>query len=578
MAKLTDLTALTTIDNADLLMAVDVSDTTMAASGTNKKITYANLKAGLTGTGDVTGPASSTDNALARFDSTTGKVIQNSGSTLTDSDVLTTGAIRTGSTGTTSLLITDGDSISADGIWQSYVTTTETFSIVNVAVSGRTLQQMQEASFLSVDKATSTKNRRNVVTIFGGTNNFFFGQTLEETYNSLLAYCAARRKAGLKVIVVTMMSRTGTGAGGATLDSFKNSYNTLIRANWSQFADGMADVAANANLGADGAYANTTYFYDGIHPTTAGYAIIGPIIATAVNRLTDGYTNLPARSVIQNNSSLLGETTTTGSFREMTTIDSTNRLRLGSVGGGDDTYTNGGMQILGGMVNPGGNGGFELEYVSGTAIAYVTALNRTTYGWVNMVIRGLNLTLQADGVTKAVVSSTGVDVTALTINSVAVPTISSTNTLTNKTISGTANTVTATFNGCRAYKSGVQSIGTTLTALTFDTESYDTNTYHDNVTNNTRFTVPTTGYYRLTGLLNTDANAVARVGLRVNGSTYIGTVAAGNAGASIEGGVLITTEYSLTAGDYVELMGYFGTTQNTKVGLNGTTFSIQYLG
>ncbi len=39
--------------------------------------------------GDVTGPASSTDNALARFDSTTGKIIQNSNATLTDNGALT---------------------------------------------------------------------------------------------------------------------------------------------------------------------------------------------------------------------------------------------------------------------------------------------------------------------------------------------------------------------------------------------------------------------------------------------------------------------------------------------------------
>jgi hypothetical protein len=39
------------------------------------------------GGGDVTGPASSTDNAIARFDSTTGKIIQNSGITIDDSNV-----------------------------------------------------------------------------------------------------------------------------------------------------------------------------------------------------------------------------------------------------------------------------------------------------------------------------------------------------------------------------------------------------------------------------------------------------------------------------------------------------------
>lgn len=40
------------------------------------------------GSGDVVGPASATDNAIARFDSTTGKLLQNSGVTINDSDDL----------------------------------------------------------------------------------------------------------------------------------------------------------------------------------------------------------------------------------------------------------------------------------------------------------------------------------------------------------------------------------------------------------------------------------------------------------------------------------------------------------
>ena len=40
--------------------------------------------------GDVVGPASSTDNAIVRFDSTTGKLVQNSGVTISDANLLTT--------------------------------------------------------------------------------------------------------------------------------------------------------------------------------------------------------------------------------------------------------------------------------------------------------------------------------------------------------------------------------------------------------------------------------------------------------------------------------------------------------
>ena len=46
---------------------------------------------GGSGGGDVTGPASSTDNAVARFDSTTGKIIQNSGVVINDSGEVTVG-------------------------------------------------------------------------------------------------------------------------------------------------------------------------------------------------------------------------------------------------------------------------------------------------------------------------------------------------------------------------------------------------------------------------------------------------------------------------------------------------------
>lgn len=44
-----------------------------------------------TGTGDVVGPASSTDNAVVRFDSTTGKLIQNSTATLSDAGAFAAG-------------------------------------------------------------------------------------------------------------------------------------------------------------------------------------------------------------------------------------------------------------------------------------------------------------------------------------------------------------------------------------------------------------------------------------------------------------------------------------------------------
>lgn len=121
--RISDLTANTAPDTADKFPHVDVSDTSEAATGTTKYATGANVTKALspmvgdsgsggtkglapapasgdtaagkflkadgtwatpTGAGDVVGPGSATDNAIARFDSTTGKLIQNSAMTCAD--------------------------------------------------------------------------------------------------------------------------------------------------------------------------------------------------------------------------------------------------------------------------------------------------------------------------------------------------------------------------------------------------------------------------------------------------------------------------------------------------------------
>lgn len=68
-------------------------------SGTGTASWYANYSAKTNpGTpGDVVGPGSSTDNAIARFDSTTGKIIQNSGVIIDDSNNIT-GAVSVAAT------------------------------------------------------------------------------------------------------------------------------------------------------------------------------------------------------------------------------------------------------------------------------------------------------------------------------------------------------------------------------------------------------------------------------------------------------------------------------------------------
>jgi hypothetical protein len=69
--------------NANLTAGTGITITNAAGSIT--------IAASGGGTGDVVGPASSTDNAVARFDGTTGKLVQNSSFVVNDSGEVTTG-------------------------------------------------------------------------------------------------------------------------------------------------------------------------------------------------------------------------------------------------------------------------------------------------------------------------------------------------------------------------------------------------------------------------------------------------------------------------------------------------------
>jgi hypothetical protein len=67
------------------------SGTGISVTGSYPSFTVTNSSPSLGG--DVVGPASATDNAVVRFDSTTGKLIQNSGVSISDANLLTTTAL-----------------------------------------------------------------------------------------------------------------------------------------------------------------------------------------------------------------------------------------------------------------------------------------------------------------------------------------------------------------------------------------------------------------------------------------------------------------------------------------------------
>ncbi|KKL07858.1 hypothetical protein LCGC14_2581790, partial [marine sediment metagenome] len=118
----------------------------------------------------------------------------------------------------------------------------------------------------------------------------------------------------------------------------------------------------------------------------------------------------------------------------------------------------------------------------------------------------------------------------------------------------------------RVFNSGNLTISTaTDTALTFDSERFDTNTIHSTSSNTSRLTVKTAGKYSIWGNVSWGINTTGfrQVWIRLNGSTAIGVVrkAQSESDAII---MQVSAPYDLAVDDYVELVVH----QNSGGALN----------
>lgn len=96
-------------------------------------------------------------------------------------------------------------------------------------------------------------------------------------------------------------------------------------------------------------------------------------------------------------------------------------------------------------------------------------------------------------------------------------------------------------------------------AVTFDSERVDVGGCHSTVSNTSRLTAPSGegGWYRIGGCVSFAASTASDRGLGIllNGATYIArTVVTSNQAGSQPTDLVISTEYQLAAGDYVQLM------------------------
>jgi hypothetical protein len=116
---------------------------------------------------------------------------------------------------------------------------------------------------------------------------------------------------------------------------------------------------------------------------------------------------------------------------------------------------------------------------------------------------------------------------------------------------------------CRVYQTVADSISSAWTdVLAFGAESFDTDSMHDNVTNNSRITFTTAGRYCVGGQLRLANNTVIGLAIRVDGTTVIASSKQGNSGSPEI--VAASTIYEFAVGQYIELVGYAGSTSNSS--------------
>ena len=107
----------------------------------------------------------------------------------------------------------------------------------------------------------------------------------------------------------------------------------------------------------------------------------------------------------------------------------------------------------------------------------------------------------------------------------------------------------------RVFNSAVQSIpNTTLTAHTFNSERWDTDSIHSTVSNTSRLTAVTSGLYDINGTIEFASNAIGhrQIAIKLNNITFISSHTT-NALSTLSTNLAISTIYQLAAGDYVEL-------------------------
>jgi peptidoglycan hydrolase-like protein with peptidoglycan-binding domain/lysophospholipase L1-like esterase len=188
------------------------------------------------------------------------------------------------------ILVAEGDSITAAFNAYPYVfgpNANPALYGVNYAVSGSTISSLNtRASAVDAVIPPSPSSRTFILSVLIGANGLSTdysgpgGTGVSGWLADLATYLDARRAAGWKVVLCTVLPRTTPDFNAA-----RNTANATIATWGGVHADAICDFAADPTMGTDAAASNTTYYSDGTHPTATGQTVLEPIYRAAVNSI-----------------------------------------------------------------------------------------------------------------------------------------------------------------------------------------------------------------------------------------------------------------------------------------------------
>jgi hypothetical protein len=148
------------------------------------------------------------------------------------------------------------------------------------STGGAKIASMLADAPIEVDARYRATADLDLCVVLAGGGDFRAGVSAADVYGALKTYCGARRAAGFRVVVLTVLPASEP----VTFEATRLAYDAMLRAGWRGFADGLVDIAADDRIGDTGDNLDLQFYRsDALHLTTAGNAVMASVAAPVLN-------------------------------------------------------------------------------------------------------------------------------------------------------------------------------------------------------------------------------------------------------------------------------------------------------